>query len=481
MTESPTANMIIIPEPMSITDIPGSTKTSYPFPFAQEIISQKPRYKRKVGDYYQLHNFGINHTTLPPSSSISALLHAHDKQDEFIYVLSGTMTLLIEISYPPDLRTAGQAGGSNNPTTIRKEFLLQAGDCYGFPCRVSRSKTNDDDNTNHVIIAHQCLNHSNDTPVTYLEIGDRTLHDIVTYPHHDLIAHYHPIHDNTNHDNNTNITKNTWIFTHRDGKPYANDDNNDHRRIMEPTQPPPQQQDSHDVRRQPSSITPPPPPLPPQYQTDDPNYHIPEPISYTDLVGNDKTLLPHPFAHELLLPQPRVKRHMGDYYHLHNFGVNHTTLPPQSKSSLLHAHEKQDEFIYVLSGTVTLLMEITYPNPHRNDNGPIEHNVHHNDINHVNNSRDRTTIRKEFILQAGDCYGFPCRMNRRDDIMISHQCRNHSTDTIATMLEIGDRTKNDIFTYPHHDLITYYYPSSSSDDTETKNPIRFTHRDGTPY
>jgi uncharacterized cupin superfamily protein len=37
------------------------------------------------------------------------------------------------------------------------------------------------------------------------------------------------------------------------------------------------------------------------------------------------------------------------------FGVNHVTLDPGSMSSLRHWHEGEDEFVYVLSGEVTLI------------------------------------------------------------------------------------------------------------------------------
>ena len=37
------------------------------------------------------------------------------------------------------------------------------------------------------------------------------------------------------------------------------------------------------------------------------------------------------------------------------FGVNHVTLEPGSISALRHWHEAEDEFVYVLSGTLTLI------------------------------------------------------------------------------------------------------------------------------
>jgi uncharacterized cupin superfamily protein len=42
---------------------------------------------------------------------------------------------------------------------------------------------------------------------------------------------------------------------------------------------------------------------------------------------------------------------------LTQFGVNVVTLDPGAQSSLRHWHEEEDEFVYVLSGTLTLIDE----------------------------------------------------------------------------------------------------------------------------
>ena len=65
--------------PINAQQIPEySAKSLYPEPFASMV---KHRTRRKLGDYFGLTNFGINFTTLAPSS-ISALKHHHSKQDE---------------------------------------------------------------------------------------------------------------------------------------------------------------------------------------------------------------------------------------------------------------------------------------------------------------------------------------------------------------------------------------------------------------
>lgn len=137
----------------------------YPEPFASLM---KGRDKRKLGDHFGLSNFGINQTTLAPGA-ISALLHHHSKQDEFIYILEGVATLLY---------------GDN-------EYEMQPGDCMGFKAGSG--------------MASQLVNRSAE-PVVYFEVGDRTVGDAVKYPNDDLTAQQR--------------ADGSWRFTHKDGAPY---------------------------------------------------------------------------------------------------------------------------------------------------------------------------------------------------------------------------------------------------------------------
>jgi uncharacterized cupin superfamily protein len=140
-------------------------KTIYPKPYAELV---KGRLKRKLGDIFGLTNFGVNLTDLAPGA-VSALLHSHSKQDEFILVLEGNPTLILG----------------------EEEFILHPGDCYGFKAGNG--------------IAHQIANKSS-ANVSYLEIGDRSEADEVEYPNDDLKA--------------TQSTNGIWILTHKDGRPY---------------------------------------------------------------------------------------------------------------------------------------------------------------------------------------------------------------------------------------------------------------------
>jgi uncharacterized cupin superfamily protein len=46
---------------------------------------------------------------------------------------------------------------------------------------------------------------------------------------------------------------------------------------------------------------------------------------------------------------------LGRAVGVNQFGVNHVTLAPGSFSALRHWHEGEDEFVYVISGEVTLI------------------------------------------------------------------------------------------------------------------------------
>ena len=141
------------------------TNSFYPEPFAALMAG---RDKRKLGDHFALTNFGINQTTLA-AGAISALSHHHSKQDEFIYILEGTATLL--------------HGESEHP--------MSPGDCMGFKAGAG--------------VASQIVNRSS-APVVYLEVGDRTVGDEVDYPSDDLKA--------------AQQTDGAWLFTHKDGRSY---------------------------------------------------------------------------------------------------------------------------------------------------------------------------------------------------------------------------------------------------------------------
>lgn len=142
-----------------------TTPSLYPEPFASRMAGRE---KRPLGELFGLANFGINLTRLAPGA-VSALRHAHSRQDEFVYVLAGR----------PVLRT--DAG----------DTPLAPGMCAGFAAGSGD--------------AHQLLNPS-DEEVLYLEVGDRSPGDSVDYPDDDLQAVLGP--------------DGRWRFLHKDGRSY---------------------------------------------------------------------------------------------------------------------------------------------------------------------------------------------------------------------------------------------------------------------
>lgn len=140
---------------------PRKTPSSYPEPYFSMMAGRE---KRALGDFFGLKNFGVNLTRLAPKSR-SSVFHYHTKQDEFIYILEGTPTLI----------------------TDNGETLLVPGMCAGFASGGS---------------AHQLVNNSSEE-VLYLEIGDRTPGDEGMYPRDDLKA--------------TLGADGKWIYTRKDG------------------------------------------------------------------------------------------------------------------------------------------------------------------------------------------------------------------------------------------------------------------------
>ncbi|MDB4943265.1 MAG: putative sugar oxidoreductase [Labilithrix sp.] len=149
-------------DPASLT--PRVT-SGYPEEFRARVT---PREKRALGDALGLTRFGVNLTTLLPGKE-SSLRHYHAREDELVYMLEGEVVL----------------------RTDDGEQVLTAGMCAGFPA----GSTN----------GHQLVNRS-DRPARYLEIGNRTKDDEVTYSDVDLACR--------------RDANGAWVYTHHDGTPY---------------------------------------------------------------------------------------------------------------------------------------------------------------------------------------------------------------------------------------------------------------------
>jgi uncharacterized cupin superfamily protein len=125
------------------------------------------RGKRALGDALGLQSFGVNLVHMPPGSE-SALRHWHTREDEFVMVLEGELTLI----------------------TGAGETILGRGMAAGFPAGKADG---------------HCLVNRSGRDAVYLEVGDRRPGDEVTYPDVDLVA--------------------IWrdggrVYIHKDGRPY---------------------------------------------------------------------------------------------------------------------------------------------------------------------------------------------------------------------------------------------------------------------
>jgi uncharacterized cupin superfamily protein len=123
----------------------------------------------------------------------------------------------------------------------------------------------------------------------------------------------------------------------------------------------------------------------------------------------------------------RVRQALGDAGGLNDFGVNLMRLPPGAWSSQRHWHSAEDEFVWVLSGEVTLV-----------------------------------TDEGEQVLRAGDCAAFP--KNQAN----GHHLINRSGG-MAVLLEVGTRSGADVCEY------------SDIDMRIDARDGQYRHRDGTPY
>jgi len=141
-----------------------SKPSNYPEPFASLMAG---RIKRPLGELFGLVNFGVNLVRLK-KGAVSALRHAHTRQDEFVYVLSGRPTL----------------------HTDEGRTVLAPGMCAGFRAGSGNG--------------HRLLNETDEEAV-YLEVGDRTPGDAASYPDDDLAAEF---------------VDGRWRFVHKDGTAY---------------------------------------------------------------------------------------------------------------------------------------------------------------------------------------------------------------------------------------------------------------------
>ena len=147
------------------TDVEAHVGCGYPDPFAAEC---RNRIRRALGDVFDLTQFGVNLTTLPPGAW-SSQRHWHECEDEFIYVIEGELVLISDDG----------------------EEVLVAGMCAGFPAGRANG--------------HHVVNRSASS-ASYLEIGTRSPDERAHYPDIDLAGY--------------EIAGGGFRFTTRSGEPY---------------------------------------------------------------------------------------------------------------------------------------------------------------------------------------------------------------------------------------------------------------------
>ncbi len=141
---------------IEIAKVPEHHGSDYPAPYAEPVGA---RIRQALGRAGGLTDVGINLVHLP-AGSWSSQRHWHTREEEFVYVLSGELTLLTD------------AG----------EQQLRAGDCAAFPKNVPDG--------------HHMINRSEKTAV-YLDIGTRCADDACSYS--DIDLHLEPEPANYSH------------------------------------------------------------------------------------------------------------------------------------------------------------------------------------------------------------------------------------------------------------------------------------------
>lgn len=136
-----------------LSDLPAATNKilDLPNPVRPDLFAGWT--ERQLGKAVGMTQFGVNHLTLEPGAA-SSLRHWHEAEDEFAFVLSGTVTLVDD----------------------NGEHLLGAGAFAGFPAGVANG--------------HHLINRS-DAPVTLLVVGSRRPGaETITYPD-DAVGPFH--------------------------------------------------------------------------------------------------------------------------------------------------------------------------------------------------------------------------------------------------------------------------------------------------
>jgi uncharacterized cupin superfamily protein len=125
----------------------------------------------------------------------------------------------------------------------------------------------------------------------------------------------------------------------------------------------------------------------------------------------------------------RLRQRLGNVVGLNQFGVNLTRLKPGAQSSQRHWHAAEDEFVFIIEGTLVLC---------ENDG--------------------------ETVLKAGDAAGWKAGV-------ANGHCLVNRSGQDAVYLEIGTRSEREQVDYPDIDLRA----------RKDENGLSYTHKSGEPY
>ncbi len=150
---------------LDLARVPVKTGSIYPAPFAAMMAG---RSSLRLGEAAGLRQIGVNLVTLEPGA-LSSLRHWHLAEDEFVMVLEGSCTLVME-------------GGA---------CAMGAGDCAAFPAGRADG--------------HNFVNHGT-APARFLVAGTKAPREVATYSDVDLMIA---------------IDGGRATFTRRDGQPFV--------------------------------------------------------------------------------------------------------------------------------------------------------------------------------------------------------------------------------------------------------------------
>jgi len=149
---------------IDIASVKVEESTGYPEPYRSVVVG---RLRQRLGNVVGLDQLGVNLTRLKPGAQ-SAQRHWHAAEDEFVFVVEGTLVLC-----------------ENDGETV-----LAAGAAAGFKAGVANG---------------HCLVNRSTQDAVYLEIGTRSRRDEVDYPEIDL---------------RLRKDENGMRYAHKSGEPY---------------------------------------------------------------------------------------------------------------------------------------------------------------------------------------------------------------------------------------------------------------------